>query len=102
MLSKSFSSVLRRCSNVSKTCQHAAFSTNTTKKKHQIVSLDGDGIGPELMNSTKEIISAAIDSKNIEIEWINLPFGYGLYKEKGHSITKDHLEAFKEHKIILK
>ena len=84
---------------------HSLFSTattTTTKKKHQIISLDGDGIGPELMQSTKEIISAATDSSDFEIIWINMPFGYALYQQKGYSITKDHLDAFNEHRILLK
>lgn len=83
----------------------ALFSTNrqlTTKKKHQIVTLDGDGIGPEIMKSAKQIVEVAIESSNIEIEWINMPFGYGLYQETGHAINKDHLSAFEEYRLILK
>eukprot|EP00484_Ammonia_sp_Unknown_P028171 CAMPEP_0197024728 /NCGR_PEP_ID=MMETSP1384-20130603/5232_1 /TAXON_ID=29189 /ORGANISM="Ammonia sp." /LENGTH=351 /DNA_ID=CAMNT_0042453165 /DNA_START=137 /DNA_END=1192 /DNA_ORIENTATION=+ len=66
------------------------------------MALDGDGIGPELMNSTKEVLSAALDSTNIDIEWINMPLGYALYQDKGYAISPDHLSAFKECKTMLK
>lgn len=97
-------SLCRRGCNIGKYFHRALFSTNRqlTTKKHSIIALDGDGIGPELMNSTKEILSAALDSSNIEIEWISMPFGYGLYKEKGYSITKDHLSAFEDYRVLLK
>eukprot|EP01084_Bolivina_argentea_P060249 110083_1 len=77
------------------------FSTSKAQK-HEILAFDGDGIGPELMSSTKEIISAAIDSTDIQIEWVNMPYGYKLYQEKGYSINKDHLAAFDQYKMILK
>ncbi len=30
-----------------------------------------------------------------------MPFGYGLYFEKGYAINNDHILAFKEDKIVL-
>eukprot|EP00486_Rosalina_sp_Unknown_P011500 CAMPEP_0201591014 /NCGR_PEP_ID=MMETSP0190_2-20130828/184433_1 /ASSEMBLY_ACC=CAM_ASM_000263 /TAXON_ID=37353 /ORGANISM="Rosalina sp." /LENGTH=340 /DNA_ID=CAMNT_0048048351 /DNA_START=138 /DNA_END=1160 /DNA_ORIENTATION=- len=54
------------------------------------------------MSSAKQIVEAAIDSSDIEIEWINMPFGYGLYQNTGHAMNKDHLAAFEETRLILK
>lgn len=31
-----------------------------------------------------------------------MPFGHDLYQKTGHSITKEHLDAFREYKTILK
>ena len=54
------------------------------------------------MASTKQILSAATDASNIELEYIDMPFGYDLYQQTGAALTRDHLAAIAEHKLVLK
>jgi len=94
---------LRRCRRISQYGRGRHFTSSTAQRhKHQIVTFEGDGIGPELMASTKQILSAATDASNIELEFIDMPFGYNLFKKTGAALTRDHLAAIEEHKLVLK
>lgn len=75
-----------------------------SQRNYNVLCFSGDGVGPELMNSTKEVMNAAIDSNptKIELNYIDMPFGYGLYQSKGYAMNDEHIDAFKETQLILK
>ena len=49
-------------------------------------------------------MNAAVDShpSKISLNYIDMPFGYGLYQSKGYAMNDEHINAFKETKLILK
>jgi isocitrate dehydrogenase (NAD+) len=69
------------------------------QKKHTIVLIPGDGIGPEVMDATKRIIEAA----GLSVEWVELPAGVAAL-EQGHDnvMPQRTLAAIKAHKVALK
>ncbi|ETO28425.1 hypothetical protein RFI_08709 [Reticulomyxa filosa] len=76
----------------------------THTKTHRVLCLAGDGVGPELVESSKQVVDCLVNhSKSaLRIEFEDMPFGYSLYQSKGYAISPQHIEAFKELKIIFK
>jgi len=62
------------------------------------VLIKGDGIGPEITRSVTRILEVA----GAEINWIECLAGQSAYKETGHIIPEETLEAIREHEIALK
>ncbi len=56
--------------------------------KYQICLLAGDGIGPEVINSAEEVLSA------LPMEWdfIHAPIGYGAYQQHGTPLPDSTLQ----------
>eukprot|EP00808_Paulinella_micropora_P019588 g14688.t1 len=68
-------------------------------KKHQIVSFDGDGVGPELISATKRIIART----GVHVEWIDhLNIGFDNYQKNGAYMTEEHLKQVERYGIVLK
>jgi isocitrate dehydrogenase (NAD+) len=64
----------------------------------KIVSIAGDGIGPEVMAATKEVIAAA----GVAIDWIDADAGLGSFERRGDPLPEDTLELIRHHRVALK
>jgi len=53
-------------------------------KKFKLAILDGDGIGPEIMNEAIKVINLVAQRNNIEFELIHGAFGANAYFSHGH------------------
>lgn len=64
----------------------------------KIVLIPGDGIGPEITFSVKEILAAA----NAPVEWIEHIAGQTALDQTGTPLPEDTLEAIRTYKLALK
>src|SRR5678809_281310 len=67
--------------------------------KHTIVLIPGDGIGPEVTNATKRVVSAA----GLSVDWVELPAGAAALEQGFDNVLPERtLAAIKAHKVALK
>jgi 3-isopropylmalate dehydrogenase len=69
--------------------------------KQTIITLPGDGIGPEVTRVAVDVLKAACHSFDVEIETIERPFGGIGYETDGEPVTQETLELCKKHKFVL-
>ncbi len=69
--------------------------------KRTIITLPGDGIGPEVTTAAVTVLKAACSSFGTEIETIERPFGGAGYDRDGEPVTQETLELCKQHKFVL-
>lgn len=68
-------------------------------KKHQIVVAYGDGIGPEIMTATLDILNAA----GAPLEYHTIEIGEKVYRSGVDSgISQESFDLLRKHKIFLK
>ena len=67
-----------------------------THRKYRIALLPGDGVGPEVVESAKDVLVASAEKNSIEIELVDLQIGLASYKKLGRSLPPETLEAMKE------
>jgi isocitrate dehydrogenase (NAD+) len=60
--------------------------------------IDGEGIGPELVQATKHVLEATA----LPLEWIEIPVGDSALKKYGHPLPQESVSALKEVKVSLK
>jgi len=60
--------------------------------------IPGDGIGPEVAQSTRDIIEAS----GVDIDWIELPAGAGVVDEYGDIMPQSTLDTIRGNRIALK
>lgn len=65
---------------------------------HRIVVLPGDGIGPEVVGSAKEVLAAA----GAEIEWVELEAGRAALEQYGTPLPDHVLRTIREVGVALK
>ncbi|MCA9428226.1 MAG: hypothetical protein KC994_24310, partial [Candidatus Omnitrophica bacterium] len=65
---------------------------------HTICLIPGDGIGPEVAQSAKEVLSAS----GVEIDWRTLPAGAGAVEEYGEVLPEETVRAIEAHRVALK
>jgi len=70
-------------------------------KKIDIVTLPGDGIGPEVTAVALGVLKATCRQEAIEINNVELPFGGTCYEQTGSPVTDEILKQCKEKKIVL-
>jgi len=58
----------------------------------------GDGIGKEVIRSTKEVIESVTD----KIEWEAVEAGEGAYKKEGSPLPEKTLDSIKKNKVAIK
>jgi len=66
--------------------------------KHQVVLIEGDGIGPEICSAVRQII----DASGVEIDWVPVGAGLGEIEAHGKAITKEGLDTISRVGIALK
>ena len=67
--------------------------------KHTIVCIPGDGIGPEVMKSTRRVLEAA----GLSAEWLEFPAGAtALDQGYDNVLPEATVEAIRQHKLAIK
>lgn len=70
-------------------------------KKFNIAVIAGDGIGPEVINSGKQVLSGIAElSKQFDIEFTDFPYGCEYYKRTGKMMEEDGLEKLQKFDAI--
>ena len=69
--------------------------------KQTIITLPGDGIGPEVTKVAVDVLKITCREFGVEIETIERPFGGTGYDIDGKPVTKETLELCKKHKFVL-
>ena len=65
-------------------------------KKINIAVIAGDGIGPEVIESGKKVLSGIAEiSKEFEVQFTDFPYGCEYYKKTGKMMDEDGLETLK-------
>src|SRR5450432_3130559 len=64
----------------------------------RIVSIDGDGIGPEVMEATKRVLAAA----GAPIDWVAAPAGLDAAEKFGDPLPESTLDLIRNHRVALK
>jgi isocitrate dehydrogenase (NAD+) len=65
---------------------------------HEIVLIAGDGIGPEVTASTREIV----DASGVKVRWIVARAGLEAERDGGMPLPEETIEAIRRHAIALK
>ena len=65
-------------------------------RKYKIAVLEGDGIGPEVVSSAKQVLSASAERNSLNIEFLDLQIGLKAYKSFGRTLPPETLEKMKE------
>src|SRR2546425_2842601 len=63
-----------------------------------VVMIAGDGIGPEVMAATRQILHAA----GARIDWIEAHAGLGAVEKFGEPLPDQTLELIRQHRVALK
>ncbi len=66
--------------------------------KTPVVKIAGDGIGPEVMSATEQIIQAA----GGQIDWIEAHAGLGAMEKYGTPLPEDTLNLIRQHRVAIK
>ncbi|MCC5914242.1 MAG: 3-isopropylmalate dehydrogenase [Balneolaceae bacterium] len=69
--------------------------------KQTIITLPGDGIGPEVTSVAVAVLKRACKASGVEIETIAQPFGGTGYDLNGTPVTDETLELCKQHRFVL-
>ncbi|MCS7231992.1 MAG: isocitrate/isopropylmalate dehydrogenase family protein [Elusimicrobiota bacterium] len=65
--------------------------------KHKVTLIPGDGVGPELIDIVKKIVSHLV-----EIEWEEVEVGEDALKKYGDVLPSNVIESIKKNKVALK
>ena len=66
--------------------------------RHEVTLIEGDGIGPEIVEATRIVIAAA----DVDIEWDSVPAGEGAIAEHGTPLPDSVLESIRRTGVALK
>ena len=70
--------------------------------KYRIASIPGDGIGPEVVEATIEVVNKLVETlKTFTIEWDHIPWGTAFYKKHGKYVDDDVLERLRDYDASL-
>lgn len=67
--------------------------------------IEGDGIGPEILQATQSVVDAAVASAyqtERKIKWLEILAGEKAFKQTGNWLPDETIAAIKEHKIAIK
>lgn len=67
-------------------------------KRHTVVLIPGDGIGPEIAASIRDIFAAA----TVPVDFEEHPAGLECYEKTGTTLPASTLDAIKKHRVALK
>ena len=62
---------------------------------YKVLVLKGDGIGPEVVDSAVEVLSATTRKNSLPLELVSLAIGFEAYREKGRTLPPETLEGMK-------
>ncbi|KAL4780912.1 hypothetical protein BJX76DRAFT_350607 [Aspergillus varians] len=62
---------------------------------HKIASIPGDGIGPEVVSATIQVVNKLASKLGFQIEFTHIPWGTTYYKEHGQFMSDDSLDVLR-------
>ncbi|MEM0142734.1 MAG: isocitrate/isopropylmalate dehydrogenase family protein [Candidatus Parvarchaeum sp.] len=71
-------------------------------KKYKITLIEGDGIGPEVINSAVKCIDYVAKKNNFQIIWDKKQAGIYAYKKFGNVLPEETILSIKKNKVALK
>jgi tartrate dehydrogenase/decarboxylase/D-malate dehydrogenase len=69
-------------------------------KKYRIATIQGDGIGQEVVPEGIRVLDAAIRKGGSQLEWQQFPWSCAYYKETGRMMPEDGLGQIRHHDSI--
>ncbi|KAL3461444.1 hypothetical protein BJX64DRAFT_277776 [Aspergillus heterothallicus] len=63
---------------------------------HRIASIPGDGIGPEVVSATIEVVNKLASKLGFQIDFTHIPWGTTYYKQKGQFMSDDALDVLRK------
>ncbi|KAL4945716.1 hypothetical protein BDV06DRAFT_230164 [Aspergillus oleicola] len=63
---------------------------------HKIASIPGDGIGPEVVSATIQVVNKLAAKLGFQIEFTHIPWGTTYYKEHGQFMSDDALDVLRK------
>ncbi|KAL4929439.1 uncharacterized protein BDV17DRAFT_281414 [Aspergillus undulatus] len=63
---------------------------------HKIASIPGDGIGPEVVSATIQVVNKLAAKLGFQIEFTLIPWGTTYYKEHGQFMSDDALDVLRK------
>jgi hypothetical protein len=71
--------------------------SNTMSPTYRIASIPGDGIGPEVVSATIQVVEKlAKKLGKFDIDFTHIPWGTQYYKETGQYVSDDCLEMLRK------
>jgi len=67
---------------------------------YKVASIGGDGIGPEILDTGKQVLDAASEKFGFDIEWRDFDIGAERYLKTGELVTEDELSELKNYSAI--
>ena len=67
--------------------------TTTSRIRHRITSLPGDGIGHETVPAGIAVLNAAAAKFDFDLDWVEQPWGSAYYKKHGRMMPVDAIET---------
>lgn len=67
-----------------------------SSKTYEICEIPGDGIGPEIMDAAKAVVSTIEEVYNLKIKYRLAPCGDSVKEEKGLAVPEESIEIFQE------
>jgi 3-isopropylmalate dehydrogenase len=65
-------------------------------RAYKIAVLKGDGIGPEVVESAREVLLSAASKNTLKLDLIDLPIGLDAYRKFGRTFPPDTSNAMKD------
>ncbi|WP_368654462.1 isocitrate/isopropylmalate dehydrogenase family protein [Ornithinibacillus sp. 4-3] len=65
-------------------------------KNYRLGVLRGDGIGPEIVDATVKVFTAAVKKTNTNMEWVHLPMGWEAIKKDNRPLPESTINALKD------
>src|SRR5271157_859605 len=69
-------------------------------KKYRIATIQGDGIGKEVVPEGMRVLDAVGKKAGIQLGWEQLPWSCAYYKETGRMMPEDGLDRIRNHDAI--
>jgi len=70
--------------------------------RYKIALIPGDGIGPELTETTMHVLNAVREKFNLNLEFVELEAGDACHEKKGVALPKETIEAIRSSHVCLK
>lgn len=67
---------------------------------YEIPVIEGDGIGPEVINAGQDVLEAAGERHGFDVRWRAYPFGADHYLETGEVLPEDALSELENNDVL--
>lgn len=68
---------------------------------YDIMVMEGDGIGPEIVDATTRVMEAAARKQDLSLRFTPLPVGLKAFEEQGSTLPQETVEILREHEAWL-